>query len=305
MEFRHLVYMLKVAEERSFSKAAQKLYITQPSLSQYILNLEHQLNVQLFDRTTNPIKLTYAGEIFAEKARNILSMQKELTHQMEDIAETRRGRLNLGITPHRGTFLLPKVLPIFYRLFPQVEIKLMEGTSAELEDWLVKGIIDLAVMALPIQSEDIAYEVILSEELLLTLPSGHPVQARAKYNKNSLYPSISLNWLKDEPFILLHHGQGLRQIANEVFRKMGFTPRILLETKSLDTANALVAAGLGVTFSLASISKFSSFPEPPMLFSLDDPVPPRILAIAFKQGTYLPRIAVDFIKITKDVFQVI
>lgn len=301
MEFRQLYYMLKVAEERSFSKAAQKLYITQPSLSQYILNLENQLGVQLFDRTTHPLKLTYAGEVFAERSRNLLNLQKELSDEMKDLAETKRGRLTLGISPIRGTYLLPKVLPPFNMAYPGIDLKLIEGTSAELEDWLLKGVTDLAVMSLPILSDEISYEVIEIEELLIAIPPNHPVRSKAKKNPADKYPSISLSWLKDDPFILLHHGQGMRQIADDLFKQAGFKPNIFLETKSLETANALVAAGVGVTFAMASTGWFTTNSEQPMFYSLDHPVPTRTLVAAFKKGTYFSNIAAAFIEQTKQV----
>lgn len=299
MDLRQFQYVLKIAEEKSFSEAARKLYIAQPYLSQYIISLEQRLGVALFDRTSIPIKLTYAGEIFVEKARHILSLNDELSHQIEDVAEYRKGRLTIGVSPTRGAYLLPKVLPLFYKNSPEVEIRLMEGTSSESEDWLIKGVTDLTITALPVQVEGIAYEVIQYEEVLIALPPNHRLAKNAEPNDAGRYPRLSLSLLQEEPFILLKQGQRLRQIADELFRKAGFKPRILIETKNFDTAHALTLAGLGVTFSLSTMGKFGQIRHPDY-FSFDLPTPSRTIVIAYKQGKYISRITREFIDITKE-----
>ena len=136
MKLRQFKYMIMVAEEKSFSRAAEKLFIAQPYLSQYIQKIEKEIGVKLFDRSCTPLKLTYAGEQFAKKARQILQLDSNLLQQMKDFTEERRGQITLGISPVRGAYILPIVLPAFRDRFPQVEISLYEGTSANLENWM-------------------------------------------------------------------------------------------------------------------------------------------------------------------------
>ncbi|MEN6314888.1 MAG: LysR family transcriptional regulator, partial [Clostridiaceae bacterium] len=163
MDFRQLHYMLKVAEEKSFSKAAKKLYISQPSLSQYISNVEQQLGVRLFDRTTNPLTLTYAGELYEETAKNILYLKDQLLSQMDDIANLQRGHITIGISPFRSTYFLPTILPLFKKNYPGIDVSLAEGTMAELLELAINGATDFSIMTLPIPGELMSYDPIMTE----------------------------------------------------------------------------------------------------------------------------------------------
>lgn len=129
MELRQLYYALKVAEERNFSRAAEKLHIAQPSLSQQILKLEKELDVSLFDRTTNSVELTYAGERFTEAAGRILDLTEQLKNEMRDISDVKKGKLVIGSMPMTGAHLLPIILPAFQAKYPGIEIHLVEETS--------------------------------------------------------------------------------------------------------------------------------------------------------------------------------
>jgi LysR family hydrogen peroxide-inducible transcriptional activator len=133
MELRQLLYAVRIAEEQSFSKAAEKLHLAQPSLSQQIAKLERELGIILFERSTNTLKLTYAGERFFESAVKILDQVEQLKKEMEDVAELKRGTLTVGSLPITGTHILPLVLPIFKKNYPGVEVKLIEEATRTLE----------------------------------------------------------------------------------------------------------------------------------------------------------------------------
>lgn len=300
MDFRQLHYVLKVIEEKSFSKAAKKLYISQPSLSQYILNIEQQLGVRLFDRTTNPLSLTYAGQLYEETAKNILYLKGQLLSQMDDIANLKRGHITIGISPFRSTYFLPNVLPVFQKKYPGIEINLAEGTMAELRDLAISGYTDFSIMTLPVQEELFLYDPIMSEEILVALPPR--LLHQALLNKSQTKPKLNLATLRDEPFIMLKHGQRMNQIALDLCKRAGFKPKIILETKSIEAAHALVAAGMGITFIPDTLVKFGNQPKCPMYFSIEDPTPTRTIVVAYKKGKYLSKAAQEFISITKDMF---
>lgn len=303
MDFRQLQYMLKVAEERSFSKAAQKLYIAQPSLSQYIQNLEQQLGVQLFDRTTVPLHLTYAGELYIETAKKILDLNYQLSQQMEDIANLKRGRLTIGLSPFRSTYIMPKVLPLFHERFPGIEVILLEGTSSELEELALKGSTDISIMTLPVEEKLFQYESILTEEILVVVPPQHPLKSKLtkKLHNHHLHPKIHLNELKDEPFILLKQDQKLHQIATQLCKEAGFKPRIILESESIEAAHALSTAGMGVTFVPDTLTLFTQMPQSPLYFSIADESPKREMVVSYRKGRYLSKAANEFILIMKDI----
>lgn len=298
MELRQLRYMLMIAEEKNFSRAAEKLYIAQPHLSQSILKLEKQLGVRLFDRSTTPVRLTYAGELFAAKARQILNLQEELSRQMEDIIEDESGRLSVGISTIRGSTVLPLVLPVFHELFPKVEISLKEGTSQDLENWLNKGVTDLTITNLPLGKGDFSYEVVLEEEVLLAASPGH-LLVEARKNQPASEAYVALRDLREEPFILLHQGQGLRHIADLLFLRAGFRPKILLETRSSETALGLAAAGMGLTFSSLSLDNPFARGKRPVYLRIADYPFMRTLVVVHRKEKYLAKYEREFIRIIR------
>ncbi|MGK0465332.1 LysR family transcriptional regulator [Clostridium sp.] len=311
MEFRQLQYMLTVAEEKSFSKAAQKLYIAQPSLSQYIQKLEQQLGVQLFDRSTNPLRLTYAGELYAETAKKILSLNLQLSNQMEDISNFKKGRITIGLSSFRSAYIIPKVLPLFHKKFPGIDVVLVEGNSVKLEDLAVKGITDISIMTLPIKENFFSYEPIFRENILLAMPPNHPICKKSLTNHRShqhdaasadnIHSEISLHELRDEPFILLKQHQKLHQIATSLCKQAGFSPKIILESESIEATHALVSSGMGIAFIPDSITLFPQTSITPIYFLIKDLETTRTLAVAYIKKRYLSRAAKEFITIMKDV----
>lgn len=301
MDFRQLQYMLKVTEEKSFSKAAKKLYISQPSLSQFILNLEQQLGIQLFDRTTTPLRLTYAGELYASIAKQILDLKENLVMQIDDITNLKKGRITIGISPFRSTYFLPRILPVFQQKFPGIEIVLAEGSMAELTDLTINGTVDFSIMTLPVNEDILVYEPIMTEEILLALPPHHPLSQKAAVSLQSLHPRICLAELRDEPFIMLKPGQRMRQMALTLCKNAGFKPKILLESKSTEAAHAMVAAGMGIAFIPDTLVCFGKIEERPVYFSMEDPVPIRTLVVAYRKGRYLTKASQEFIAMIKKV----
>lgn len=301
MDLRHLRYMLKVSEERSFSKAAEKLFIAQPYLSQYILSLEKELGVKLFDRTKSPIKLTYAGELFATKAKKILALEKELVNEMQTISNKKKGRLRLGLSQFRSTYLLPKVLPTFSQIFPNVETKIFDGTSSNFEEWLLKETIDLAVLALPVKSADLEYEEILREDILVALHPDNPLCGQATTHPRSPYKILSLEQLQCESFILLTPEQRLRQIVDDLFKRAGYQPKILIETKGWEANLSLVANGMGITFSLSSVEQ-PYWNEKLAYFSLSHPPQTRRIVVAYRKNKDISWITREFIDLVKSLY---
>jgi DNA-binding transcriptional LysR family regulator len=295
MDFRELQYILRVAEERSFSKAAQKLYIAQPSLSQYIQKLEQQLGVQLFDRSITPLRLTYAGELYIETAKKILDLKDQLSKQMEDIADFKKGRLIIGLSSFRTTYIIPMVLPLFKESFPSIEVVLLEGTSSETESMAIKGATDISIMTLPLDESIFSYEVVLTEEILAAVPPNHPRFSKYEGGKINLYE------LRDEPFILLKQNQKLHQIAMNLCKQAGFKPNVVLESESIEAAHALTTAGMGVTFVPDTLAYYPRLTKQPLYFSIDEFMPSRQLVIGYRKERYLSKAASEFINIAKDV----
>jgi len=305
MEYRQMKYVLKVAEEQSFSQAAKKLYIAQPSLSQCIQRIEKQLGVLLFDRAVTPLRLTFAGELYIETAKQILDLNNQLIQQMDDIADIKTGRLTIGSSPFRSTYLLPQVLPIFQEQFPGIEIVLAEGTTAELEEFALNGTTDFSIVLLPLAKDLFSYEPILTEELLIALSPHHPLsKENTKSNSNQPpWPKIKISQLQEVPFILMKHGQRLHHTLLDLCALAGFKPKIILESQSMEAAQSLVVAGLGATLLPDTLVRFRHMSEHPCYFSIEEPTNTRTVVIAYRKEKYLSKAAHSFISLLKKIYK--
>lgn len=252
MDFKPYEYVVKVADLRSITKAAQALYVSQPYLSSYIVRLESELEVQLFDRTTKPLSLTYAGEKYLKMAREVLALHEELQEEIRHIGNHTAGRLAVGIPRMRATFLLPHILPLFYEKFPQVELQIREGSTQVLEELLKKGEIAFALIPISRNSHEFDHEVLYDEELILVT------------KKDALFPDAqpselptSLEQLQEMPFLLPHVGRGLRTTLDHFFAQNKFNPKIRFEAASNETLLRLASKGLGVTIVPHSVCLYS------------------------------------------------
>jgi len=305
MEFRQFKYVLKVAEEKNFSLAAKKLYISQPSLSQLILKIEEKLGTTLFDRSFTPLRLTYAGEMYVKMAQQILDLSDQFTQQIDDAAHLRRGRLTIGSSPFRNTYLLSQVIPLFTQKFPGIELILKEDTSLKLEELASEALTDFSISLLPINTAIFDYEVLFQEELLLALPPQHPISLETNRTPGDYenLAKIDLATLADTPFILMEHGQKLHQTLFDLCSKAKFKPRILLETQSMDAALALVGAGMGAALlpdTLIRANRLTS--KSPCYFSLNT-APKRQVIIVYRKGRYLSNAAQEFINLLRAFLQ--
>lgn len=299
MDLKQFEYVLTINEERSFSKAAKKLFISQPSLSQYINRLETQLGVTIFDRNTSPLTLTYEGELYIETALNILRILDNLQKKFDDVSDLKIGRLNIGLTPSKANNPLPSILPVFTEKYPGIELTITEASSSELEDLLSRGLVDLCLMNLPIKSKNIEYEEIATEKLYLAAP---PSFKGPKKKKNEDYPHIDLKELENEQFILLHPGQRIRQFADNVFFSSGMKPKILLETASIETSLRLSAAGMGFCFVPDSYIQSSVLKDEPKYYSFgSSEYSTWSLVLAYRQNSYHTKAATAFADTVKEV----
>ncbi|MDL2248530.1 LysR family transcriptional regulator [Tyzzerella sp. OttesenSCG-928-J15] len=295
MDFKQYEYVLMVAEEKSFSKAAKKLYISQPSLSQYISRIESNLGVSLFNRSSNPLSLTFEGQIYVETAHKIMSMTGEMLKAFDDVKELKKGKLNIGVTPSKSNHPMPSILPFYKSRYPDIEISLTEETSKELEELIVNGHVDIAIMNLPISNDSIDYEPLMTEKILLCAP---PDQKVLPYEE---FETVDIRMLEKEQFILHKTGLRIRLLANNIFHEAGFKPSVLLETRNIETSIRLAAAGLGFTFAPESAALYSGLQKTPKYYVIGDPPLTWEMTLAYKKDAYVTKAARAFADIAKDV----
>lgn len=206
MDFKELEYILVIAQEKNISKAAKRLYITQPALSRFLLRLEEQLGTELFVRENRQYLPTYAGELYLEMARTALAAKRSFDTRLNRFLNSNSGAISLGITPGRGRTLLPKILPGFRAAFPEYELKLYEEDVETLERLLSDGTIETAVFTIVDESDrndsEFKYMTITQEEIVLCTSKNERYSLIAKTDPARRYPWIDIQLIKDECFLL-------------------------------------------------------------------------------------------------------
>ena len=231
MNMKQALYFKTIAQYGTITAAAKQLYISQPSLSQTLRQIEDEVGTPLFDRSTSPFHLTYAGERYLKAVEAMLDIETRLKEEIESIRRDDGGRLRLGISVTRAMQVLPDVIPIFTKAYPNVTIELTEAASASLEGLLQKGQIDLALAALEANEANIAYELIEKESIGILAGKGSQLA--------QLVPSgtpISLEMVEKHAFVSLDTSHSSRIIQDRLFRRYNIRPKILLETSSLEVA---------------------------------------------------------------------
>ncbi len=236
MQTQQLQYVVAVAEERHFTRAAARLRVAQPSLSTQVRALEHELGTPLFERGRGRVGLTAAGEAFIPWARHALADLEAGREEVRDLLGLRGGRLALGATPTLTTGLLASVLATFHGRYPHVQLALRETGSRDLAAYLADGALDLALVILPVDEPRVSTVALAEEELVLAVPRDHPLCGRR---------TIRVTALRDLPLVLFREGYDLRTATVAACRAAGFEPRVAIEGGEMSGALALARAGLG------------------------------------------------------------
>lgn len=246
MDTRHLQYIVTIAQRQNMTKAAEELYVSQSSLSQYLGKLEKKLGVPLFERTKNKLLLTPAGERYVEAARKILDIEKEAYADIRSL--NNRSHITLGLTSQLCLRMLTAVIPAFKKEFPEATVEITEANVNALTLQLLEENIDCAVMAIHDTSAFAKDQVDIlgTEEILLAVPKTHP------YCKKN--PGEVVAWkeiqqeLEEDNFLICKKGSTLREVTDHLFSALHFNPSTMCETNSIITTRAMVAMGIGITF---------------------------------------------------------
>lgn len=298
MDFKHYQYVLKVAELQNMTKAANELYITQPSLSHFIAKVEEEVGVPLFDRNTTPISLTYAGEKYVETAKMVLALNDRLKHELSDISAQKKGRVTVGISHARASFFLPYVLPQFQEQFPGVEVRTVEVRSDLIEEYVTKGRCDIGILPFPVSAAyDLEQEVICNEELLLV--SGSPL-TEEQHLAGKTY--MDLKYCGNYPFVLLKRGHGIRTAVDILFLEHGIRPPRIFETTSNETAYRLASAGMGLSIVPESTMMLSHAVSSPYCYSIGAGGFRWQIGAIYRQKEYLSTAQKAFIGLLKLCF---
>jgi DNA-binding transcriptional LysR family regulator len=276
MELRQLSYFVTVAHERSFTRAAARLYVAQPGVSQQIRRLEEELGARLFDRSGKQPRLTAAGEALLPHARDALAASDAGRAALAALVGVVTGRVQIGTIPGIPNVDVPSLLSTFHIAYPRVEITLAEGQPVSLIEGLRHDDYDAVIVGLssPDPPDGLSVEVISAEPLVLVTNPKHPLAPRV---------TVSIPELRSETFVTLTRGSALRRGVEQACDAAGFAAHIALETTDVRLLCELVGEGLGVTVVPRSIADHGAAAGVPLsIVGLDPPIVTRYTALAWR-----------------------
>jgi len=291
MELRHLRYFIAVAEELHFGRAARRVHISQPPLSQQIRQLEEELHVELFYRTKRKVELTDAGRVLAGEARIILRQIEHAAALAVEADRSKLSRLVVGCSP-ANTHVVLKILTAFARLYPDVHLVVKSLATPQQVDALRKGHIDVGFLTLPVDREGLEIEVILQERLLIALSQKHPLSARRR---------LPLRALGNETLIVfpLLLSPARYEKITSLCRNAGFSLHAVHEVDSIYTMLELISAGLGVSLLRSSVQQIR---KKGVVFRELEKSPIVETAVAYRRGNR-PKVLPLFVEVSKTTVQ--
>ena len=285
MEIHQLRYVVAVARAGNFSRAAEQCHVAQPSLSQQILKLEEELGGRLFHRMKREARLTSYGEAFLRRAIRILEEVDAARREATEAQNLLRGQLTVGVLPTIAPYLLPEVLAGFAKKFPGVEIVVQEETTARLIKLAQTCEIDLALASRPLPEANMEIRDLFAEELRLALPPGHPLKRKRVVNMGDL---------EKERFILMKEGHCLGDQVLNFCERRDFKPSINFRSAQLETIQALVCSGVGISL-IPAMATHAGRKNMPEYRSLPSPKPERKVVAFWPTQRPLSRAASEFL----------
>ena len=297
--FKHMDYVYAVYEEKSFTKAAEKLFISQPALSVAIKKLENSLGYPLFERNGKDVTPTYVGMRYLEATEEIRQIRNNLVQEVDDLLQLRKGKIVLGSTTFITSNVLPAKLKKFQEANPGIEIEVLVEQSTVLREKLEKGLVDIAIDNVLDQEAEYTYVPMLRERILLAVPQGLPINETCReyqleleriQNRDCDYdslPRLPLKKLKNEPFILLKSGNKMRQIAGSIFHQARVEPKVCFEFDQLMTSISFAEGGFGCCFLTDTILRYAGPCKNIVYYQPEGNFRDRMLYIIHKKSKYL------------------
>ena len=290
MDFRQLSYITAIAEEKSITKAAEKLYITRSALNYSLLNTEKMLGFPLFKRISNKLVPTYAGEIFLENARKIMASCKEMDHSLQTLSDTTQQRLSIGITVGGGQSAFARMFPEYHKQYPLITVNLLEGNMHILEEALLNGKIDIAFFGgIPDNPLITFREVLNPQPLLLAVPKDHFLIRQHGLNNGD---PIDLKLFQSEAFIIMNRKSFLHEKIDDIFHTSKFRPHIIMECSELSMVLHFIEHNVGLGFIPDNVLK-----NQPNLMGF--PVQPEVMihqTILYRKSSFFSQPELDFME---------
>ena len=311
--FKYADYIYTVYTEKSFTQAAKKLYISQPSLSATIKKTEELLGFTIFDRSITPLSLTSAGKMYIRAIEDVRRIERDLKNNIGEIYSLNIGSVSVGGASFISSFILPKIIMEFTKIYPGVKIDLIESNSANLQEKLISEEIEILV-DYDFDSRFYSFYSLMKEHILLAVPKSFAehydlrgiLSVKDVTDGKHLYPDIpctDLGIFKDEPFILLKSGNNMHKTSNRICKDYGFVPKALISVDQLLTAYNISSSGMGLSFTTDTMISSSAESDNLVFCKIDSAFAERTLYIAHKKKKNMSPAVIRFVEIGRKVYK--
>lgn len=301
MDTKQIEYILKIAEEKNITKAAEKLYITQSALNQQLLRLEKELGAPLFNRSRANWGPTEIGSIYLDAAKEIMHIKKQTYAQISDCIQNRKSTLSVAFTPGRGIDMFIHVYPVFHKMFPDIKVEPHEISVRQQQALLKNGSIDLAFGTMTKdQRSDDEYVLLKDEEVYIIVPESLEIE-EDPVPLGGKFPTLDLGQLEDQSFVMIYKESTLRKTLDEWMEKNHFHPEILFDTQMFSPIIDLVRAEECCGFIPGHYVR-NGVPEGVKIYSFPEPITWDV-TVSYRKKTYLSKAASTFIELVRDYWR--
>ena len=305
-------YVYEVYRERSFSKAAKNLFISQPSLSGTIKRVEEEIGYEIFDRSTKPIGVTDIGKKYIETIEEILKMEKHFIQYVNDVDDLKAGNVSVGGTQQYTSYMLPSIVSKFIDKYPHINVDIVEAKTSSLIKYLNEGTIDIAIDNYSYDEESYSRQFQTKDSMILTVPKNFISnrylkeyaidyeQIKSGSYKDDKIPFVALSKFKDENFILLKEGNDTRTRAHKKFLNEDMVPKVILEVEQQITSYNLTAYGLGISFISDYLIRNVGDNDSLRYYKLENYENDRDICFYYLKNKYITKAQSEFLKMAKE-----
>ena len=301
-------YVYAVYVNKSFSKAAEALYISQPALSAAIKKVEIEVGTPLFDRRTNPISLTEAGKYYIESVERVMQIEEDMKLKFKALSELNKSTINVGAASLFCTYVLPDLIQDFQDKHPQYTVNVLEANADDLMKYLKSGVVDL-IIDVETRGEHYHYESVIwaEDDILLVVPKAYKVNAtlidsqltydtvRSGDYHNDDYLKVDLYTFKDERFLLLKEGNDMYNRSMRMFKNAEYTPKVSMYLDQMLTSFRIACKGIGATFVRAGLTNYLEPTDDVYFYKLNDDNSKQNIKLYYKKEVSPSEIRQDFI----------
>lgn len=291
MNLKHAQYILAIIQEGGVTNAAKVLHVSQPALSQTVKAVEKDIEAPIFERNVVPLKLTAAGEKYIAAVKEVITIDTNLKKEVADIKHEEYGSIRLGIPVQRAMQILPVIMPIFHKRYPNVKLDVREAGSADTEEAVINGNVDIAILTTSPSKEELHYTLIQKEDLVLVTNKKTRLAKRIPHVQ-----PITIKEAKEEEFVSINKGHSVRKIQEGLFATYDMEPKIFLTTASIEVAKRVCCEN-PVVFICPNIyiEKGGKVEKTCLIYPLLGVENKRYCYVCYRKNSYLRKYTKDFI----------